>query len=201
LCLPVWFDHVKKVGMGGKPSVCHCADGYRFGEDGRSCVKEKESQNAPAQSTTAHESNRVEDIKSSGRTAFVTVAFVGCVALVVAFIAYAVWRHMNRNTRRPKRFTLENPVYRRTVVDGGYAGDQYDHLRLSSDSGRHYHPGAITGNGVSSAVRGSGVYQPTTTMSHDDMAEPDSMGVGVVQNGKYSMKLPLTEHEEGPDYS
>jgi len=43
---------------------------------------------------------------------------------------------------------------------------------------------------------GSGVYQPTTTSDGEAV-----MGVGVVQNGKYSMTLPLTEHEEGSEYA
>lgn len=117
-----------------------------------------------------------------------------------------MWRRITRNPRRAKRLNFENPVYRRTVVDdsdnGGLGGGiHYDHLRLSVDTDQ-YNP-TMEAMSTSSLSRtnnnggnGSGVYQPTTT-SHAESV----IGVGVVQNGKYSMTLPLTEHEEGSEYA
>jgi len=179
LCLPSRSNqsHGFKI---RNPYKCHCADGYISHDDDVSCE--------PIATAPASNGVPIDTVsRSSGHTAFVTIAFMGCIALIVSFVAYAVWRRVYKNAH--KRSTMTNTVYRRAMTDGGHSGgQQYDHLRLPI--------GATNGPVLS---RGSGVYQPTTMQ--DDSIDPDMIGVGVVQNGKYSMKLPLTENEEGPDYA
>lgn len=119
-------------------------------------------------------------------------------------IAYVFWRRTSSSPRRSKRLNFENPVYRRTVIDddnGGLGGGiHYDHLHLAVDADQ-YNPTVDPMNATSVSRStanggGSGVYQPTTTDSGESV-----IGVGVVQNGKYSMTLPLTENEEGSEYA